>query len=108
MQHEFEGLTLFYVPIGSMEDARRVSRILIEEALAACVNIIPGTSIYKWEGKITEEPEFYMVIKTKKILEPEVAARLKEIHPYKVPCIIRLHPAGVNIEYMDWLLSGLR
>ena len=108
MVHDFEELTLFYVPVGTKEDALRVSKILVEESLAACVNILQATSVYRWEEKINEEPEFIMVIKTKSMLEPEVASRLKEIHPYQTPCIIRIRPDGVNREYMDWVLSQVR
>lgn len=105
---EFNQMAVFWVPVDTLDNARKIARTLVEERLAACANCLPITSFYEWEGKFTEEAEVVMVIKTKKMLEVELEQRLRQLHPYTTPCILRLKPEGVNEDYLHWLIGQVK
>jgi periplasmic divalent cation tolerance protein len=83
-----------------------VGRQLVEQRLAACVNILPGmTSIYRWEGKIACDSEVVMIIKTRQSLaEPGIAA-VRQQHPYTNPALLVLPVEGGSGDYLAWLLE---
>jgi periplasmic divalent cation tolerance protein len=82
----------------------RIARALVEERLAACVNVIPGlTSIYRWEGKICRDAEVLLVVKTRRIRLPALTRRVKALHPYSVPEVIALPLASGSASYLAWL-----
>jgi periplasmic divalent cation tolerance protein len=90
------------------EAAKGLARQLVEEHLVACVNIVPGlTSIYRWEGKVCEDGESLLVIKTRAELMARLSARIVELHPYEVPEVIALPLAAGegNPAYLDWLME---
>lgn len=79
---------------------------IINERLAACVNIISGLkSIYHWQGKVEKDTEDLLIIKTKKELFENLKEFIKNNHPYTVPEIVALKVEGVNKEYLDWLIG---
>lgn len=81
-----------------------IAHQLVKEKLAACVTVSsPCLSFYWWEGKIAQDQEFMLIIKTKAFLYPRVEKRLKELHPYKVPEIISLTVAHGSEEYLKWI-----
>ena len=91
---------------GSLEEAKKIGRELIEENLAACVNLIENmTSIYKWEGKLEEGQEVVMVVKTRKTLMPKLIAVVKSLHGYDCPCILELPIQGGNPDFLKWILG---
>ncbi len=95
-------LILSTVP--TQEVAEEISRHLVEERLAACVTISsPGQSFYWWEGKITQDRELMLFIKTRANLYLELEKRLKELHPYSVPEILALAVEQGSESYLSWL-----
>ncbi len=83
--------------------------MVVDEQLAACVNIIQSIrSIYKWKGKIENEEEELLVVKTNKEKWPEFERRMKEIHPYDLPEIICFRIEDGYKPYLDWLKSNLQ
>lgn len=93
-----------YMTAGSPDEARRIARTLVEERLAACVNIIDGmTSIYRWEGAVEEGRETVMIAKTRAGRFEELAARVRALHSYTVPCIIEIPLGRGDAPYLDWL-----
>jgi periplasmic divalent cation tolerance protein len=86
------------------EAGLRIARRLVEERLAACVNVSPAvTSFYRWHGKIVEDREFVLLIKTKVSLVARLEAVVKELHPYEVPEFIALAIDSGSSEYLGWL-----
>ncbi|WP_456474551.1 divalent-cation tolerance protein CutA [Candidatus Pyrohabitans sp.] len=84
--------------------AREIARRLVEERLAACANIIEKvTSIYWWRGKLEEEEEVLILIKTLKEKVPAIIERVKELHTYEVPEVIALPIVEGSEDYLRWL-----
>lgn len=88
-------------------DAERVSRILIENKLAACVNILPARSIYRWKGKVEEEDKVIAIFKTDEKTYPALERRLTELHPYQVPMIVAHTIQAGSESYLTWLSESL-
>lgn len=83
--------------------ADRIARALVEEKLAACVNISQVRSYFFWNGRLSDEHEELMIIKTEKSLEDKIKARIKELHSYELPEIIAVPIVGGDERYLDWI-----
>ncbi len=95
-----------YVTCPERAGALAIARALVEERLAACGNVVPGMrSIYRWEGAVHEADEAVLVLKTRADLAPRVAARVRELHPYDVPCVAVLPIAGGDPAYLAWIAA---
>ncbi|MCE4624344.1 MAG: divalent-cation tolerance protein CutA [Desulfurococcales archaeon] len=89
--------------------AVEIARVLVNERLAACINIIEGIrSIYWWKGKVEDDSEDLMIIKTIKCLLDPLRDRIRELHPYEVPEIVAIPPSYVLDEYKAWALGEMR
>jgi periplasmic divalent cation tolerance protein len=89
--------------------AERIARTLLDELLVACVNIVPGLrSLYRWQGKIEDERELLLVIKTQASRYPELERRLQELHPYEVCEVLAFEVAAAAPKYLSWLLDESR
>ena len=89
--------------------AQRISRELVSEGLAACVNRLSGIrSIYRWQGALQDEPEVLLVIKTVKGRYEALEMRLKALHPYEVPEIIALPILAGSEPYLAWMAEQTR
>lgn len=103
------GEIIVFVTTASQDEAARIGRSVVEQELAACANIIPSiTSIFRWEGKVSEEAECLMVLKSRAELFEELAGTVKRLHSYQVPEIL-----GVSIEqgwpdYLAWVRDSTR
>jgi periplasmic divalent cation tolerance protein len=92
------------VTCGSEEEATKIANSLVEERIAACVSIIsPVRSIYRWEGKILDEKEWVLIIKTQKKRFEELEKKVKSLHSYSVPEIIGLSIVEGSPAYLEWL-----
>lgn len=93
----------------SVDKAAELARTLVEERLAACVNIVPGVrSIYAWQGAVQDEPEALCVIKTRRDKLDALRARLVALHPYEVPELIVLDIVAGHAPYLAWLDAAVR
>ncbi|MGH7964957.1 MAG: divalent-cation tolerance protein CutA [Candidatus Binatia bacterium] len=92
------------VTAGSEAEAEKIAKALVEERLAACVNIVnPIRSIYHWEGKVADDREWLLLIKTRADSFSAVADRVKALHSYQVPEVIALPIVAGTEEYLRWL-----
>jgi len=89
-------------------DAERLARLLLEDKLIACAQILgPGQSLYWWQGKIEETPEIYLFLKTDRSLFKRVEQRIKAEHPYQVPEIVATPVIEGNSDYLAWMKGEL-
>jgi len=86
--------------------AKNLAKLLVEKKLAACVQIFPIESVYAWEGKICEEDEFLLFIKSKTINFEDISATIKEIHTYEVPEIVQIPLTDGLPEYLKWIADS--
>lgn len=96
---------MVYVTCGSDDEARRLSRGLVEKRLAACVNIAEVTSVYEWKGKIEDDSERLLIIKTIDSKFDELERYVKSNHSYECPEILALEVKTGSKEYIDWAVS---
>jgi len=95
---------IVFITAPNEAEAEKIAKALVEERLAACVNITKDIrSIYRWQGKIEDDREIFMIIKTRKDLFEALSIRVKEIHSYDVPEIIALPIVEGSKEYMQWI-----
>ena len=86
------------------ELAETIARALVESGEAACVNIVPGIrSIYRWQGKICDDAEFLLLIKSTTERFDSIRSRIKNLHTYQVPEVIAVPLSAADPEYLDWL-----
>jgi len=95
-----------YITAGTPDEARHIGRILVEERLAACINMIDGmTSIFRWDGEMQEGSEVVMIAKTRAMLFEALAARVRELHSYTTPCIVELPLGRIDPAFGAWLAA---
>jgi periplasmic divalent cation tolerance protein len=93
-----------FVTAGSESEAEVIATTLVEERLAACVNIVsPVRSIYRWEGKIANEQEWLLVIKTQAKRFADLETKIRSLHSYQVPEVIALPIVQGAEAYVQWL-----
>lgn len=105
----FFNLRLVYITTSNKQEAKSIGRTLVEEKLAACVNIVDGMeSIYRWEGEIVEDKETILIAKTPYHNVKELTDRVKQLHSYDCPCVISLQLTEQegNEEYQHWLIKN--
>lgn len=97
--------TLIYITAGTRDEAVTIGRALVESRLAACANVLAGTttSIYWWEGAVTEDDEVSLLVKTREELVDKVVEKVKEIHSYDCPCVVSIPISGGNPAFLEWI-----
>jgi periplasmic divalent cation tolerance protein len=99
-----EDAIVILVTAGNEAEAERIARALVDERLVACVNVLPAVrSFYRWEGRVADDAELLLVIKTRRERFEAVAARVREIHSYDVPEVIALPVLAGSETYLEWL-----
>jgi periplasmic divalent cation tolerance protein len=95
--------------LDEQSDASVLARTLVEERLAACVNVLPAMrSIYRWQGSVESAQERQLIIKTTTDRLPALKARLAVLHPYEVPEMLVLTVADASASYGRWLEESVR
>jgi len=92
----------------SAEKAAELARTVVEERLAACGNVVPGVrSIYRWEGKVQEDAEVLLILKTQRRRFGELRDRILALHPYAVPEVLALPVEAGSDAYLDWIAQSM-
>jgi periplasmic divalent cation tolerance protein len=95
---------VIFITAPTLEKGEEIARALVTQGIAACVSIVPRIkSIYSWEGRICEEEEVLLLVKSRTSLFPAIRDRVKSLHSYDVPEIIALPISDGLPEYLDWL-----
>ncbi len=97
------------VTTGSEEEALSIARHLVEKKLVACANLVPRVrSVFRWEGKVSEETETLMLLKSRQELFDDLVTAIKSVHSYQVPEIIAIPLVKGAEPYLSWLNGELR
>jgi periplasmic divalent cation tolerance protein len=103
------GALVVMVTAPSAGEAARIARALVEERLAACGNVLPGLrSLYRWEGKVQDDAEALLLLKTTRGRFEALRARLLSLHPYQVPEVIALPVEAGHAAYLEWIAASTR
>jgi periplasmic divalent cation tolerance protein len=100
------GLVLVTAPSRAVADA--IARTLVQEQLAACISLLPVTSIYTWENQLQQDEEWQLLIKTRLDRFPDLEARILTLHPYDVPEIIAIPLSAGTQPYLSWITSQVQ
>lgn len=101
-------LIAVYMTAASKAEARRLARVLVEEKLAACVNVLGQIeSVYRWKGRVENGSEVALIAKTRRSKLPKLIALVKDLHSYEVPCIVALPIKGGNKDFLAWIANSL-
>jgi len=97
-------LIIVYITARDVKQARRIGKALLAERLAACANIFGGmNSLYFWEGRLRDDREAALIVKTRAALLSRLIKRVKALHSYSVPCIVSWPVAGGSRDFLDWV-----
>ncbi|MBK8449471.1 MAG: divalent-cation tolerance protein CutA [Saprospiraceae bacterium] len=99
-------ITLLYIPFPNVLSAKKISKILLKEKFAACVQLIPVDSLFQWNGKIVNSKEIALLVKTLDSKKKKAKNLILEHHPYEIPCIIQTN-VQVNKSYFEWMKTTL-
>lgn len=100
---------LAYITTKDKSEALSIGKQLLEQRLAACVNILPEMqSLYWWEGKMDSSNESVLIAKTTRCLSTDLIQFVKKIHSYSVPCVLVLPVATGHEPYLKWLGENIR
>jgi periplasmic divalent cation tolerance protein len=95
--------------VGSEDEARKIAHHLVEQQLAACVNIVPKIeSVYRWQGKVESNREYLLLIKTSSEKFPQVRDAIRELHSYELPECIAVAVEDGSSEYLQWVEESLK
>jgi periplasmic divalent cation tolerance protein len=96
-----------YAVFASSDEAERIGRQMVEERLAACVNILgPCRSIYRWRGAIETADEVPAIFKTSERQADDLIARIASLHSYAVPCVVQWPVDKILADYANWVESS--
>lgn len=92
-----------YITTDTKDTAKKIARHLLKKRLIACANIFPIDSMYWWNGKIAEDAEFAVILKTRADKFTEIEKEVKKMHPYDNPCIVVWNIEKGSRDYLDWI-----
>jgi len=103
---ELDPITVMLTSVGTEQQAVEISEELIARRLATCVNIVPCLrSIYRWKGKVCEDTEYLLFIKTPTTLFDQVSAAIREFHSYELPEILALPVTAAEANFHRWIID---
>ncbi len=101
--------SLIYITTSESSESKKIAKILLEEKLVACTNIIPQiNSLYLWKGEIEENNESILIAKTNADKVDQVIQRIEELHSYETPCILQLEVKKGSEGYLMWMDNELK
>lgn len=100
-------LRILLTTLPALDQAERLAEILVDERLAACVQLLPAVlSIYRWQGQRVRDSECLLLVKTRPDLLVQCEQRMAALHPYECPEIVALAPCAVNAAYAAWVRAS--
>jgi len=99
---------LVYTTTGSLEEAEKIAKHLVESKLVACVNYFPVKSIYQWKGKTCCEEEHVLLCKTVERRFNKVKEAIKKLHKYEVPAVFSIKIKECERKYLQWIQDSVK
>lgn len=96
---------IVYITAGNIDNASAIAKELVAKGFAACVNMFPVSSVYRWEGKLVEDSEVAMIVKTRSENFEEICELVKKLHNYELPAIEFWEIKG-DKQYLDWVFEN--
>ena len=106
LRHKPMKLLAVFTTVSTIDDARRMAAALVERRLAACAQISPIESFYRWQGAVENEAEYRILFKTSAASYPAVEAAIRELHGYQLPAIHAVALDQVDAAYAKWVVEG--
>ena len=101
-------VVLVLTTLGADTDAATIARTLVDERLAACVNVLPVmVSVYRWKGAVERDREQQLIMKTTADRVPALEARVRQLHPYELPEFLVLPASGGSPSYLEWVAESV-
>ncbi len=94
---------LVVTTVGTLDDARAMAQALVEQRLAACAQITPIESFYRWQGRVENDTEFRVLFKTRTACWPDIEAAIRALHRYELPAIHAIATARAYTPYAEWV-----
>ena len=95
---------MVYVTTKDEAEAKRIARAAVDERLAACANVLGRIdSVYRWQGRVCEENEVVVILKTSERCKTELIHRIKELHSYECPCVVCLPIIDGHRDFLSWI-----
>ncbi len=101
-------MILVYVTCKDVEEAKNISRILLEKRLVVCANFFPINSMYSWKGSVNNDNEFVLILKTIDKNFKKIEKEIKKVHSYECPCIISIKVSKVNKEFLEFIKKEIK
>lgn len=98
--------SIVFTTVGSVEDARSLARLLVERRVAACVQMLPIRSVYRWDGDVQEDDEVLLLVKAPSASLAEIEDVITGHHPYDVPELLHVGMDGGLPAYLRWLVES--
>ncbi len=98
---------IVFVTVGKEPEAQTIARTLVDESIAACVGIVRQKSIYRWKGKIVDDNEFLLIVKTKHDQFSKLRDTVLRLHSYEVPEIISIEIQQGHTTYLEWIKENV-
>lgn len=96
-----------YITNPTKKEAIKIAKFLLKKRLIACANIFPIKSLYWWRNRIADDNEFVLIAKTTAKNFGKIKKEVEKIHPYKIPCIVKI-PVSSNKKYFDWFKKEVK
>ncbi len=97
---------LVYVTMPNRDAALEMAKVVVQERLAACANVLNGmTSVYWWDGQVQNEQEAVLILKTQASLVPILETRIKALHSYDCPCVVSFDIKQGNPDFLNWIVE---
>ena len=104
MQITKSEIIVVFVTVPGLREGSRISMAVLTSRLAACVNVIPGIrSMYQWKGKLVQEKEAMLVMKTTRLRYRKLEQKIKQLHPYELPEVIAIPLICGSSQYIEWV-----
>lgn len=98
--------SMIYITCGSRDEATKIAHTVVEERLAACANILGAMrSVYWWQGRVTEDDETVLILKTTVDKVETLTERVIALHSYELPCVVEIPLGGGNAAYLEWIAA---